>query len=161
VCSRSFRGDTGVTPRRRFSAATRNHPHRACTSNPSTEKKLEPNRRVQKSAGKRAVSGLGAGVRWFESSRPDHFSRVPGFQRGSTHSALSGVTLRAVPIYRPLTVGSKVEAGPVGTLRPRRTHCSSISLTHSTNFPDTASRTGTYTGFERRGGRRGRAASRR
>ena len=29
VCRRSFRSDTGVTPRRRFDAATRNHSHLA------------------------------------------------------------------------------------------------------------------------------------
>jgi hypothetical protein len=31
---------------------------------------------VQKNAGKRAVFELGAGGRWFESSRPDHFPSV-------------------------------------------------------------------------------------
>src|SRR4029450_10039524 len=60
---RSFRGEPGVNPRRRFNAATRNHPHLACTSNPSTTRKLEPNRRAQKNAGKRVVFGLGAGGR--------------------------------------------------------------------------------------------------
>ncbi len=58
-----YRGDTGVTPRRRFDAATRNHSHRAHTSNASTSRELEPNRRVRKIAGKRAVSSLGAGGR--------------------------------------------------------------------------------------------------
>src|SRR5688572_18849599 len=60
---RSFQGEPGVNPRRRFDAATRNHPHLACTSNPSTGRKLEPNRTVQKNAGKRAVFDLGAGAR--------------------------------------------------------------------------------------------------
>jgi hypothetical protein len=57
------RGEPRVNPRRRFTAATRNHPHLACTSNPSIGRNLEPNRRVQKNAGKRAVFDLGAGAR--------------------------------------------------------------------------------------------------
>jgi hypothetical protein len=56
-------GDTGVTPRQRFDAATRNHPHRARTSNASTRRELRTNRRAQKNAGKRAVSNSGAGGR--------------------------------------------------------------------------------------------------
>ena len=70
-------GEPGVTPRRRFDAATRNHSHRALTSNPSTGRELRPNRRMQKIAGKRVDYGLGAGGRWFESSRPDHFTPGP------------------------------------------------------------------------------------
>src|SRR5689334_12757690 len=58
------RGEPRVNPRRRFTAATRNHSHLARTSNPSTGRKLGPNRRVQKNAGKRAVFDLGAGGRW-------------------------------------------------------------------------------------------------
>jgi hypothetical protein len=70
------RGNPGVTSRRRFDAATRDHRHLACTPNPSTSRELGPNRKAQKNAGKRVVFDLGAGGRWFESSRPDHFSDV-------------------------------------------------------------------------------------
>ena len=64
------RGNTGVTRRRRFPATTRDT---TCASNPSTRRELGPNRKVQKIAGKRVGKILGAGGRWFESSRPDHF----------------------------------------------------------------------------------------
>ena len=49
-----------------------------------------------------SAPALGAGGRWFESSRPDHFSRVPGLERGSTYSALLGVTVHA---FQPTTEG--------------------------------------------------------
>ena len=71
------RGEPRANPRRRFTAATRNHSHLARTSNPSTGRKLEPNRKVQKKAGNRAVFDLGARGRWFKSSRPDHRTHWP------------------------------------------------------------------------------------
>jgi hypothetical protein len=77
-------GEPGVTPRRRFDAATRNHSHRALTSNPSTGRELRPNRRMQKIAGKRVIYGLGAGGRWFESSRPDQITQVHSGHMGDS-----------------------------------------------------------------------------
>ena len=47
-----------------ITAAPRNHSHLARTSNPSTRRKLGPNRKVQKNAVKRAVFDLGAGGPW-------------------------------------------------------------------------------------------------
>jgi hypothetical protein len=48
-------GEPGVNPRRRFDAPPRNLPHLARTSNPSIERKLETNWKMQKNAGKRVV----------------------------------------------------------------------------------------------------------
>ena len=73
---------------------------------------------------------LGAGGRWFESSRPDHFSRFRGSSGAPPHCALSVITV-PLPIHRPLTVGSKLRR----STRFDRTHCSPIGLTHSINFP--------------------------
>src|SRR5262249_50876853 len=40
------------------------------------DQRLEPNRPSQNIAGSRETALFGAGGRWFESSRPDHFTRV-------------------------------------------------------------------------------------
>src|SRR5262245_6609633 len=98
------RGEPRVNPRRRFTAAPRNHSHLERTSNPSTGRKLGPNRRVQKNAGKRAVFGLGAGGRRFEPSRPTTLRRHPKtrprfYSFGGRADAVDGGTCPFSRIY--------------------------------------------------------------
>jgi hypothetical protein len=52
---------TGGRPRRRFSGATRNHSHGACTSNPSTGMELRAESESAEKRRKRVVLGLAQG----------------------------------------------------------------------------------------------------
>ena len=73
----------------------------------------ESNRKLQKMAGNCDFDGLGAGGRWFESSRPDHFSSS-GVPRGFQPASELGTRLN-----NPVSLGRRSRsAGRAESARP-------------------------------------------